>query len=385
MENKKNSITQTQILNDINKIIDQSLNTITNKIEEENKYDNEQIEKFNLNLEKVEKKLSNAFINMEKTINEDFNKKNISKTNQKKEEDLINICSEIFNDKINNLKNIIPNEINNFNQKIIKYNNDLISSFNIIKETIKSNLNIKKNNINNNSNNNNNINDINFNDINFNEININDINFNNNYNNNNQNRGYIGNNNKNDNNQIKLDGMMIFPKNKVSVNSLDIKNGKFDITLDIKNNGKISLNKECFIEGESENLFIQKYYLSKPIMKAETSKEIINIKYKDMNVNKINSIQKLNIILYDNHKNQLDSIDIQVEIRKIQEMKEQNEIDNFYQGNKEQKQNERNIQQNFERLKKKFPKTNTIILMSGLEAAQGDYEQAVELIKMSIE
>ena len=385
MENKKNSITQTQILNDINKIIDQSLNTITNKIEEENKYDNEQIEKFNLNLEKVEKKLSNAFINMEKTINEDFNKKNISKTNQKKEEDLINICSEIFNDKINNLKNMIPNEINNFNQKIIKYNNDLISSFNIIKETIKSNLNIKKNNINNNSNNNNNINDINFNDINFNEININDINFNNNYNNNNQNRGYIGNNNKNDNKQIKLDGMMIFPKNKVSVNSLDIKNGKFDITLDIKNNGKIPLNKDCFIEGESENLFIQKYYLSKPIMKAETSKEIINIKYKDMNVNKINSIQKLNIILYDNHKNKLDSIDIQVEIRKIKEMIEQNEIDNFYQGNKEQNQNERNFQQNFERLKTKFPRIKRDILINFLEAAQGDYEQAVEFIKMSIE
>ena len=146
MENKKNSITQTQILNDINKIIDQSLNTITNKIEEENKYDNQQIEKFNLNLEKVEKNLSNAFINMEKTIKEDFNKKNRSEINQKKEEDLINICSEIFDDKINNLKNMIPNEINNFNQKIIKYNKDLISSFNRIKETIKNNLNNKKNN-----------------------------------------------------------------------------------------------------------------------------------------------------------------------------------------------------------------------------------------------
>ena len=96
MENKKNSITQTQILNDINKIIDQSLNTIKNKIEEENKYDNHQIEKLNLNLEKVEKNLLNAFINMEKTIKEDFNKKNRSEINQKKEEDLINICSEIF-------------------------------------------------------------------------------------------------------------------------------------------------------------------------------------------------------------------------------------------------------------------------------------------------
>ena len=381
MENKKNSITQTQILNDINKIIDQSLNTITNKIEEENKYDNKQIEKFNLNLEKVEKKLSNAFINMEKTINEDFNKKNISKTNQKKEEDLINICSEIFNDKINNLKNMIPNEINNFNQKVLKYNNDLISSFNIIKETIKNNLNIKKNNnnkINNNYNNNNNINDIN-----------------NNYNNNNQNRGYIrnnnqnrgysGNNDKNDKNQIKLDGMIISPKEKVKVNSLDIKNGKFSITLDIKNNGKNPLNKECFIEGESENLFIEKYHLSKPIMKTESLKVEINIKYKDMNGKKINSIQKLNIILYDDYRNKLHSLDIQVEIMKIQEMIEQNEIDDYYQGNKEQNQNERNFQQNFERLKIKFPKTNTIILMSGLEAAQGDYEQAVELIKMSIE
>ena len=54
MENKKNSITQAQILKDINKIIDQSLNTITNKIEEENNYDNNQIKEFNLNLEKVE-------------------------------------------------------------------------------------------------------------------------------------------------------------------------------------------------------------------------------------------------------------------------------------------------------------------------------------------
>ena len=370
MENKKNSITQTQILNDINKIIDQSFNTITNKIEEENKYDNKQIEKFNLNLEKVEKNLSNAFINMENTIKEDFNKKNISKINQKKEEDLINICSEIFNDKINNLKNMIPNEINIFNQKIIKYNNDLISSFNIIKETIKNNLNNKKNNnikINNNYNNNN-INNINNNY--HNNININAIN--NNYYN-----GHY-------NNQI-LDGTILFQKNKVCVNSLDIKDGKFDITLDIKNNGKISLNKECFIEGESENLFIQKYYLSKPIMSAETLKVTINIKYKNMNINKINSIQKLNIILYDNHKNKLDSIDIQVEIRKIKEMIEQNEIDNFYQGNKEQNQNERNFQQNFERLKTKFPRIKRDILINFLEAAQGDYEQAVEFIKMSIE
>ncbi len=302
---------------------------------------------------------------MEKTKNEDFNKKNISKINQKKEEDLINICSEIFNDKINNLKNMIPKEINNFNQKIIKYNNDLIFSFNIIKETIKNNLNIKKNNnnkINNNYNNNNNINDINNNYNNNN--NIKDIN--NNYNNNNQNRGYGGNNEQNDKNQIQLDGMIISPKEKVKVNSLDIKNGKFSITLDIKNNGKNPLNKECFIEGQSENLFIEKYHLSKPIMRTETLKVKINIKYKDMNGKKINSIQKLNIILYDNYRKKLHSLDIQVEIMKIQEMIEQNEIDNYYQGNKEQNQNERNFQQNFERLKIKFPKIkrNVIIFYS---------------------
>ena len=380
MENKKNSITQTQILNDINKIIDQSLNTITNKIEEENNYDNKQIKEFNLHLEKVEKNLSNAFVNMEKTINKDFNKKNISKINQKKEEDLINISSEIFNDKINNLKNMIPNEINNFNQKIMKYNDDLISSFNIIKETIKNNLNIKKNNnnkINYNYANNNNINDIN-----------------NNYNNNNQNRGYIsnnnqnrgngGNNDKNDKN-LQLDGMIISPKEKVKVNSLDIKNGKFSITLDIKNNGKNPLNKECFIEGESENLFIEKYHLSKPIMRTETLKVKINIKYKDMNGKKINSIQKLNIILYDDYRNKLHSLDIQVEIMKIQEMIDQNEIDDYYQGNKEQNQNERNFQQNFERLKTQFPRIKRDILINFLEAAQGDYEKAVEFIKMSIE
>ena len=387
MENKKNSITQTQILNDINKIIDQSLNTITNKIEEENNYDNKQIKEFNLNLEKVEKNLSNAFVNLEKTIkNEDFNKKNISKINQKKEEDLINICSEIFDDKINNLKNMIPNEINNFNKKIIKFNNDLISSFNIIKETIKNNLNIKKNNnnkINNNYNNNININDTNNNYNNNNGININNVNNNYNNNNNNQNRGYDSINNKNDKNQIKLDGVIISPKNKFSVNSLDIKDRKFDITLDIKNNGKIPLNKDCFIEGESENLFIQKYYLSKQIMNDETLKVKINVKYKDMNANKINSLQKINIILYDNHKNQLDSIDIQVEIRKIQEMKEQNEIDNFYQGNKEKNQNERSFQRNFERLKIKFPKIKRNVLMNCLEAAEGDFEQAVEFVNLS--
>ncbi len=394
MENKKNSITQTQILNDINKIIDQSLNTISNKIEEENNYDNKQIKEFNLNLEKIEKDLSNAFVNMEKTINEDFNKKNISKINQKKEEDLINICSEIFNDKINNLKNMIPKEINNFNQKIIKYNNDLIFSFNIIKETIKNNLNIKKNNnnkINNNYNNNNNINDINNNYNNNN--NIKDIN--NNYNNNNQNRGYIrnnnqnrgysGNNDKNDKNQIKLDGVIISPKSKFIVNSLDIKDGKFNITLDIKNNGKIPLNKDCFIEGGSENLFIQKYYLLKQIMNDETLKVKINVKYKDMNANKINSLQTINIILYDNYKNKLDSIDIHVEIKKIQELIEQNEIDNFYEGNKEQNQNERSFQQNFERLKTKYPRIKRDILINFLEAAQGDYEKAVEFIDMSIE
>ncbi len=374
MENKKNSITQTQILNDINKIIDQSLNTIKNKIEEENKYDNHQIEKLNLNLEKVEKNLLNAFINMEKTIKEDFNKKNRSEINQKKEEDLINICSEIFDDKINNLKNMIPNEINNFNQKIIKYNKDLISSFNRIKETIKNNLNNKKNNnikINNNYNNNNN--------------NINAVNNNYHNNNNNQNRGYDGINNKNDKNQIKLDGVIISPKSKFIVNSLDIKDGKFNITLDIKNNGKIPLNKDCFIEGGSENLFIQKYYLLKQIMNDETLKVKINVKYKDMNANKINSLQTINIILYDNYKNKLDSIDIHVEIKKIQELIEQNEIDNFYEGNKEQNQNERSFQQNFERLKTKYPRIKRDILINFLEAAQGDYEKAVEFIDMSIE
>ena len=177
--------------------------------------------------------------------------------------------------------------------------------------------------------------------------------------------------------------MIISPKIKFVVNSLDIKNRKFDITLDIKNNGKIPLNKDCFIEGESENLFIQKYYLSKTIISDETLKVKVNVKYKDMNANKINSLQKINIILYDNYKNKLDSIDIQVEIRKIQEMIEQNEIDNFYQGNKEKNQNERSFQQNFERLKIKFPKIKRNVLMNCLEAAEGDFEQAVEFVNLS--
>ena len=118
-------------------------------------------------------------------------------------------------------------------------------------------------------------------------------------------------------------------------------------------------------------------------MKTESLKVEINIKYKDMNGKKINSIQKLNIILCDNYKNKLHSLDIQVEIMKIQEMIEQNQIDNFYKGNKEKNQNERNFQQNFERLKIKFPKTNTIVLMSCLEAAAGDFEKAVEFINLS--
>ena len=64
-------------------------------------------------------------------------------------------------------------------------------------------------------------------------------------------------------------------------------------------------------------------------------------------------------------------------------MIEQNEIDNFYQRNKEQKQNERNFKQNFERLKIKFPKIKRNVLMNCLEAAEGDFEQAVEFINLS--
>ncbi len=186
-------------------------------------------------------------------------------------------------------------------------------------------------------------------------------------------------------NNSKIEGVIISPKSKFRVNSLDIKDGKFDITLDIRNNGKIPLNKDCFIEGESENLFIQKYYLSKPIISDETLKVKVNVKYKDINANKINSLQTLNIILYDNYKNKLHSLDIQVEIRKIQEMIEQNEIDNFYKGNKEQDQNERNFQQNLERLKTKFPRIKIDILINFLEAAEGDYDQAVEFINLCIE
>jgi hypothetical protein len=120
-------------------------------------------------------------------------------------------------------------------------------------------------------------------------------------------------------------------------------------------------------------------------MNDETLKVKINVKYKDMNANKINSLQTINIILYDNYKNKLDSIDIHVEIKKIQELIEQNEIDNFYEGNKEQNQNERSFQQNFERLKTKYPRIKRDILINFLEAAQGDYEKAVEFIDMSIE
>ena len=137
-----------------------------------------------------------------------------------------------------------------------------------------------------------------------------------------------------------------------------------NIHCQIQNFGKIPLPSSCYIEGKGENLFIQSQKINKTIPANGSISLNLNIK-----TNKTPSGKEaITIYLYDPNKKLITSIEFYLEIeKKIESLDTARIFDMDY-------------DENLNKLKNFFGNTNVDELMIALSQANGNYEDAIQIL-----
>ena len=352
-ENVNKELSQYEKENEVNEIIESEKKNPQNKIEGNQIYSNEMVEKIgnifeekftsfmeNYKSEKenliqiinekidnlsnsingIESKLNNIILNSKKKnegIVSDFiriSNRNNNQTNNELHNYLLNIIKENINQKFKDTKNFISDKFSLLEQKIENQNDfeiqELINQLklNIKEKKLNSNLNNKYNN--------NNVNVQEFNDTN-NSNNSNDFNS---QKEKERKRNYKTQENS-ENSSFKCNfefrergykAKLILNKNPLTIEINNLNNESYKNEIKIINIGNSPLPGDCFIIGEGENLFIEKTNINQTINISTSQILILNIKFKKIS----NQNENIIIKLFDPQKNILDSCNLNVEIIK---------------------------------------------------------------------
>ena len=155
--------------------------------------------------------------------------------------------------------------------------------------------------------------------------------------------------------------------NKNPIQMKNLKENNENINCQIQNLGKTSLPSSCYIEGKGENLFIQSQKINKTIPANGSISLNLNLNIK---TNKTPSGQEaITIYLYDPNKKLITSIEFYLEIeKKLERIDSARSIFDM------------DYDENLNKLKNFFGDKNVDELMTALSQANGNYEDAIQIL-----
>ena len=390
-----------QILIEIEKIFEQKIKIINDKIEKEKnermiEYSkiNEKIDNFTKTFNESIKQIETKFNYLEKKQSSN-NSFNINQSNNENINQFLKQISEELNGKINNIKTNYLSELNNIYQKIDNKSNSLQNQINNFINEIKSNISNISNKINQNKNikiETNNKNELNE-GLGLNNNNMYDNNIINNkgINQNSNKKKYInidtdkGEMNTSSNNYFSVrergyNMQLILSNNKIKTRLEDLKSGKTKINIEIKNIGNAPLPNKSYFKGEGDNLYIAKTPLKNPIYESDNFQSIVQLKNNAPQKN-----ETIIITLYDPNNNELVSCDLEIEISGIKNknLVENNDVNNFDDNNSELMKSmdrRRDLREKLNQIKGFFPDKDENELFEALNKCNGNLEEAVNLI-----
>ena len=329
-----NEIYSKELLDKIKELLEAKLKPINEKIENDKL---ERVKKFREMNEKLSK--------LEKTFNQNLEiiKSELVDNEKSKQEMMnsINRISQNLNNNINKIKEeLIPKQFQLLETKINKSQDDLSKFIKEIKDVLNDKKEIKEV-----------LNDKKEKKYDGNKRDL--LNSNNKLENNNNIRNY----------QAKIN--ISINKNPIQIKNL--KENNENINCQIQNFGKTSLPSSCYIEGKGENLFIQSQKINKTIPVNGSISLNLNLNIK---TNKTPSGQEaIRIYLYDPNNNLITSIEFYLEIeKKLERIDSARSIFDM------------DFDENLNKLKNFFGDKSVDELMIALNQANGNYEDAIQIL-----